>query len=157
VAIGVKGGTSPRVADASRLRAFREEYGNAYNLLGRHAEAELLARDAIEQYEAVLSPDHSLILWPRLELGIALAGRGRDAEPRPFLEAAYEAFAETLNPQDAWLGRSALWLGIVLRRQGDRERARELVEAARAALEASTRADAPDRLLLERELAALGG
>jgi tetratricopeptide (TPR) repeat protein len=157
VAIGVKGGTSPRVADASRLRAFREEYGNAYNLLGRHAEAELLARDAIEQYEAVLSPDHSLILWPRLELGIALAGRGRDAEPRPFLEAAYEAFAETLNPQDAWLGRSALWLGIVLRRQGDRERACELVEAARAALEASTRADAPDRLLLERELAALGG
>ena len=128
-----------------------------YNLLGRHAEAERLARRAIEQFEAVLAPDHSLTWWPRLELGIALAAQGRNREALPLLEAVHASFAETLNPRDAWLGRSALWLGIVLRREGDRDRARELVEAALDVLEASARPDAPDRRLAERELAALGG
>jgi serine/threonine-protein kinase len=128
-----------------------------YNLQGRHADAEDLARDAIEQYEAVLPPEHSAILWPRLEWGIALAGQGRDAEAQPLLEASHEAFTETLNPQDAAVGRSALWLGIVLARQGDRVRARELIEAARENLEASLRPGAPELVRAERELAALGG
>jgi serine/threonine-protein kinase len=126
-----------------------------YNVQGRYEEAEPLARASIEQYEAVLPAEHAVILVPRLELGISLAGQNKGAEARPLLETVREMFVESLNPADARIGRSSLWLGILLARQGDVEGARTLIEESLVSLESSLRPTAPDLLRAQRELANL--
>lgn len=127
-----------------------------YNLLERHEDAERSARSALDQYEAVLPEGHSALLWPQLELGIALLEQGRADEARLILEAVHGDFMGTLNPSDAGVGRASLWFGVAMSRLGDPGRARGLIEAALPSLEAALRPDAPERLRAVSELARLG-
>ena len=122
------------------------------NREGRHPDAESAARTAIEQYEALLEPDHRLTLNARLQWAVALASQDRFDEAHPVLERLNDQFRERLNPADAQRGRAALWLAICLDRLGEPpERTAALLAEAVPILEAALGSDSPETQRARRE------
>ena len=99
------------------------------NDLGRFAEAEPLARQALADFSKTLGDDGVYVSFPLLELGRALLEQGRPAAALPYLEKCYR-IRVSINQDDFNIANSAFRLAQVLEQVGQHARAAALAEEA---------------------------
>ena len=89
---------------------------------GRSAEAEPLARQALDLRLETFSPDHVLVWEVRSLIGWALVGTGDVQESERLLLDAYNWFLDNLGPDDGRTRLSAGYLAQLYERTGDTDK-----------------------------------
>ncbi len=116
--LGAAGGEELGLA----LKALADRYRG----LGRDADSEAAAREALTLLEAAVGEDHPNTAMARHTLGQTLGVRGQFAEAAPLLERSLRAFERDIGPGHPFTLSMRGNLGIALLRAGNPARAAEL-------------------------------
>lgn len=122
------------------------------NHLGRHADAEAVAREALDMHRGLYGDEHFLVAFAQANLAFAIAEQGRMAEALELQREAVARYRRTAGDH-----HPATAAAIIRRAELEREMGRD-VEAELLYAEAIATLDsiAPGKPVLSRPLAAMG-
>ncbi len=142
-------------AQPETLAEMQAVLAEGYRRLGRLAQADSLARAALELREQRLGPNHVDVAASLNTLGLVLHEAGRSADAEPLLERAVEIWRNDEDARVDELARALNDLGLVREELAEFEAAGTAYEASLALREASGRPQGRGRAVTTSNLAAL--